>query len=51
DGKIYAPDNFILFKHKIQFIYNPDEIAPHDIGEIKIDVSYKALKGLTQQNF
>lgn len=50
DGKIYAPDNFILFKHKIQFIYNPDEIAPHDIGEIKIDVSRKALKGLMQNN-
>lgn len=46
DGEIYAPENFIIFKHKIQFIYNPAEIAPNDVGEIRIDVSRKALKGL-----
>lgn len=38
DGDIYIPDNFIVGKDKITFIYCEDEIAPHEIGEIRIDV-------------
>ena len=51
DGHIYIPDSFILFKKKIQFIYNPAEIAPYDMGEIRLDIDKSALKGLIQDTF
>ena len=51
DGNIYIPDNFILFKKKIQFIYNPAEIAPYDMGEIRLDIDKSSLKGLLQETF
>lgn len=34
----YIPDNFIIEKDGITFIFNPDEIAPHDTGEIRISI-------------
>ena len=37
DGEVYASENFILGDDNITFIYCEDEIAPHDIGEIRID--------------
>lgn len=39
----YIPDNFIIGKDRITFIFNPDEIAPHDAGEIRIDISDSEL--------
>ncbi len=38
DNNIYIPDNFILDEDKITFIYCENEIAPHRIGEIRIDI-------------
>lgn len=38
DGNVYVPDNFILDGDNITFIYCEDEIAPHDIGEIRVAI-------------
>ncbi len=38
DGNAYIPDNFIIGKDKLTFIYCEDEIAPHEIGEIRVDI-------------
>lgn len=45
----YIPDNVMLLKHKIIFIYGQDEIASHDYGEIKIEFSRKELKDLLKK--
>lgn len=36
DSHVYVPENFILEDKKIIFIYCEDEIAPHDVGEIRL---------------
>ena len=36
DSHVYVPENFILEDNKIIFIYCEDEIAPHDVGEIRL---------------
>ncbi len=37
ESALYVPDNFILGKDKITFIYCEDEIAAHAAGQIDID--------------
>ena len=44
DGNVYIPDNFILDEDQLTFIYCEDEIAPHDIGEIRVDFDKGDLK-------
>lgn len=46
---IYAPDNFILDNKKLTFIYVEDEIAPHAIGEIRIDFDYDELGSIIRE--
>ena len=36
--EVYVPDNFIIGRHHITFIFDSDEIAPHDIGEIRVTI-------------
>ncbi len=38
DENIYIPDNFILDRSKITFIYCESEIAPYEMGEIRVDI-------------
>ncbi len=40
----YVPDNFILDKKEITFIYNADEIAPHALGTIRVTFPYSDLE-------
>ncbi len=47
---IYIPDNFVIGKHDITYIYAADEIAPHDFGEIRVSISYKELGKLSTIN-
>lgn len=35
---IYVPENFMIDDDAITFIYCEDEIAPHDVGEIRIKI-------------
>jgi len=40
DGKAYVPENYIIGKKSLTFIYCEDEIAPHEVGEIRVDIDY-----------
>lgn len=46
---VYAPDNFIIEKKGITFIYSPDEIACHAVGEIRVKISNSDLKDLLKK--
>lgn len=43
---VYAPDNFIIGKDDITFIYSPDEIASHAEGEIRVTIKNSDLERL-----
>ena len=47
---IYIPDNFVIDKHNITYIYAADEIAPHDFGEIRLAITYDELGKLLTIN-
>ena len=42
----YLPDNFILQDNRIVFFYAPEEVAPRDAGELRIEVGKKEIKHL-----
>lgn len=44
DGQVYVPDNFILTDDNVTFIYCEDEIAPHEMGEIRVEFDRDDLK-------
>lgn|SRR5574344_189038 len=46
DGRAYIPENFIPGKDKFTFIYCSDEIAPHAVGEIRVDIDKSDIKDL-----
>ena len=48
DGRTYVPDNFIIGRNDITFIYCEDEIARHDIGEIRVRIKNSKLKEIMQ---
>ncbi len=48
---MYAPQNFILGKSEITFIYNIYEIAPYEQGITKLSVSYSDLEDLLTKDF
>lgn len=50
DGDIYISQNFIIYKDKVVLIYCEDEIAPHDMGEIRIEISDKEMGGLVKKS-
>ncbi len=43
---VYAPDNFIIGKKNITFIFSPDEIASHAMGEIRVKIDNDDIKDL-----
>lgn len=43
DKEIYIPQNFIVEQDCLTIIYNEDEIAPHDIGEIRLNIDRNDL--------
>lgn len=49
DGDVYVSQNFILGEGKTTFIYCEDEIAPHDDGEIRIEISDKEMGKLIRK--
>ncbi len=44
---IYIPENFVVGKHDITYIYAADEIAPHDFGEIRVSITYDEMGKLS----
>ncbi len=45
----YASDNFIVTNKDITFIYSPDEIAPHAVGEIRVSIKKDDIKSLLKK--
>ena len=41
---IYIPANYEIGEDGITFIYNTDEIAPHETGSITITLSYEEME-------
>lgn len=44
EADIYITDNYVIGKNKITFIYCEDEIAPHECGEMRVDLDKSELK-------
>lgn len=40
---MYIPDNFLLGKDKVLFLFNRYDIAPYSAGEIVLEVSYEEI--------
>jgi hypothetical protein len=49
DDNVYAPDNFIVNKKSVTFIYCEDEIAPHALGEIRVEISNSDLSDILKK--
>ena len=49
DGMPYAPDNFVIAKDEIIFIYNPFEIAGRRYGIIKVNIPAEQLKDIMKK--
>ena len=39
----YIPDNFILGKEEVSFLFNRYDIAPYSAGEIVLHISYEKI--------
>lgn len=48
---IYPPDNFILGTETVTFVYNPDEIAPFDLGSTELTLTYEEMRQLLNPSF
>lgn len=46
---IFAPENFVLGKKNITFIYNVYEIAPYDRGRTELEISYSDIYDLLKK--
>jgi len=44
-GDVHIPDNFILGKDSVTFIFQPYEVAPYCEGEIRSTLAYSDLQG------
>lgn len=44
NADVYLPENFILSRKTVTLIYGEDEIAPHAMGEIRVEMNRGELK-------
>ncbi len=49
DSPLYIPDNFILDKDKLTFIYCQNEIAPYSEGEIALEIDKSDISDLLKK--
>ena len=47
---MYIPDNFLLAKDKVLFLFNRYDIAPYSAGEIVLEVPYGEIGHCLKQN-
>ena len=40
---MYIPDNFLLHKEGVSFLFNRYDIAPYSVGEIVIEIPYEEI--------
>lgn len=50
DGRVYVSDNFMIEKDQFTFIYCDSEIAPHEVGEIRIEIDKDEVKSILKEN-
>lgn len=50
NNKFYLPENFLITKHVIKFIYNPYEIASWVEGLIELNLPYSEIKNFINEN-
>ena len=43
DTDLYIPDNFLLGKKGVTFLYNTYDIAPYYMGRFELTVPYKEI--------
>lgn len=48
---VYVPENFIIGRDDITFIYCENEIAPRDMGEIRVTLPMRRLKKLIRKDY
>lgn len=48
---IFLTKNFIFTKDGIKFLYQPDEIAPYEMGMPEFVIRYAELKGIVQEQY
>lgn len=41
---MYVPDNFLLEKEKVSFLYNKYDIAPYAVGVITLSLPYTSVE-------
>ena len=41
---MYLPDNFLLEKEKVSFLYNKYDIAPYAVGIITLSLPYTSVE-------
>ena len=46
---MFAPENFILGKNDITFIYNPYEIASYAMGMVELELTYDELENILKK--
>jgi len=51
NSDIFVPENFILDNDAITFVYNPDEIAPSNVGSIELTVAYAVIDNILLSTF
>lgn len=42
----YAPDNFIIGRHSVTFVYGDSEIAPHEEGIVRVEIADSQLRDI-----
>ncbi len=50
ESEVYIPDNFIIERNEVTFIYQQGEIAPYEEGELRIAVSRTDIGKLMKQD-
>ena len=43
-GEPYVPDNFVLGKDSVTFIYQPYDVAAYALGTIRASVAYSDIE-------
>jgi hypothetical protein len=49
-AQLYVPDNFLLLKDEVRFVYNRYDIAPYALGAIELALPYDKIKDCLNLN-
>ena len=51
ENKLVFPENFVMTKEGLIFLYNPYEIGPYAAGYYEFQISWERLEGLVNKNY